>query len=76
MGLSVNKHIEYNGQVFHGYEIVGVEWFFKTDSMYILTEYFFSKENKNIRKLIKHKFSVGSDVNVDDLILKVHQLHG
>jgi hypothetical protein len=52
-----------------------VEWIFKTDKMYILTEYYFRRYGKNIRRLIKHEFSVGTDVNVDHLINQVHNYH-
>jgi hypothetical protein len=75
MGLKVDRPIIWNDQEFSGYEIVGVEWIFKTDKMYILTEYYFRRYGKNIRRLIKHEFSVGTDVNVDHLINQVHNYH-
>lgn len=75
MGLRVEKNVEWNGQEFTGYEIVGVEWIFRSDTFNVLTEYFFNRHNKNIRKLVKHEFKVGNDVNVDDVIKQVHKLH-
>jgi ABC-type sulfate transport system substrate-binding protein len=75
MGLSVNKHIEYNGQEYTGYEIVGVEWIFTSDTFNVMTEYFYKAHNKNIRKLVKHNFKVGNDVDVDGVINMVHKLH-
>jgi hypothetical protein len=75
MSLRVEKNVEWNNQEFTGYEIVGVEWIFRSDSFNVLTEYFFNRHNKNIRKLVKHEFKVGNDVNVDDVIKQVHKLH-
>lgn len=75
MSLKINKDVEWNGQVFSGYEIVGVEWIFRSDTFNVLTEYFYNIHNKNIRRLVKHEFKVGNDVNVDEVIKKVHELH-
>lgn len=73
MSLRVEKKVIWGDQEFAGYEIIGVEWMFRRDEFFVITEYFW--KNKNIRRLIKHKFQAGNDVNVDELIDKVHKLH-
>lgn len=73
MSLKVEKPVMWGNEEFSGYEIIGVEWFFKRNEFFVLTEYFW--KNKNIRRLIKHKFDVTKEVNVDELIEKVHSLH-
>jgi hypothetical protein len=75
MSLKVEKQITWNGQQFSGYEIVGIEWIFRGDIFYVLTEYFWNAKTQNIRKVIKHEFKVSNDVNVDEMINKVHKLH-
>ena len=58
---------------FQGYEIVGIEWIFRSDSFSVLTEYF--RRNPKLRRLVKHSFPVGNDVDVDKMINLVHNLH-
>jgi hypothetical protein len=74
MGTKVKKDVMWGNQQFNGYEIIGIEWLFRNDTIYVLTEYFYN--NQNIRRLVKHPFGGGNDVNVDELIQKVHKLHG
>jgi hypothetical protein len=75
MNLRVEKKVIWNGLEFQGYEIVGIEWLFRGDIFYVLTEYFYNKSNKNIRRLVKHQFEVGNDVNVDEVIERVHKMY-
>jgi hypothetical protein len=73
MSLKVKKSIILNDQQFDGYEIVGLEWTFRDNKISILTEYFYL--NRNVRRLIKHQFKATQDVDVNQLIDKVHELH-
>jgi hypothetical protein len=75
MSLRVEKPVKWNNQDFAGYEIVGIEWAFRGDIFYVLTEYFWKSSSKNIRRLVKHQFEVGNDVNVDEMINEVHKMH-
>jgi hypothetical protein len=74
MGLKVKKDVMWGNQQFNGYEIIGIEWLFRNDTIYVLTEYFYT--NQNVRRLVKHPFPGGTDVNVDKLIEQVHKLNG
>jgi hypothetical protein len=75
MSRKVIKPVMWNDQEYTGYEIVGVEWIFNSDTFNVMTEYFYNRHNKNIRKLVKHNFDVGNDVDVDGVINMVHKLH-
>lgn len=75
MNLRVQKNVRWNGQDFIGYEIVGIEWIFRSDTFNVLTDYLFNVKGKDIRRLYKHQFNVGNDVNVDEVINMVHKLH-
>ena len=73
MSLRVEKKVMWGNEEFSGYEIAGVEWFFKRNEFFVITEYFW--KNKNIRRVIRHKFDVGQDIDINELIEKVHNLH-
>lgn len=75
MSRKVVKPVIWDGQEYTGYEIVGVEWIFDSDTFNVMTEYFYNRHNRNIRKLVKHNFKVGNDVDVDGVINMVHKLH-
>ena len=74
MGLRTKKQVVWGDEIYDGFEIIGIEWLFRSDTIYVLTEYFYS--NKNIRRLVRHPFPGGQNVNVDQLIEQVQQLHG
>jgi hypothetical protein len=73
--LKIEKKISVGNQEFDGYEITGVEWIFKSDTLYVLTEYIYNKRNKNVKRLVKYPFIVGNDINIDELIDQVHKYH-
>jgi hypothetical protein len=75
MDLKVERNITWNNEEFTGYEIIGSEWIFKTNTLYILTEYHLKKHGKNIKRLVRHPFKVGVDIVVDELIKQVHNYH-
>ncbi len=69
------KPVVWNNQEFVGYEIIGIEWLFRGDYFYVLTDYFFKSATQNTRRLVKHQFEVGNEVNVDEMINLVHKIH-
>ena len=75
MSLKVESPVTWNNEEYSGYEIVGVEWFFYPKVLNVLTEYFWTQNGKNVRRLIRHPFHVDNDVNVDELIETVHNYH-
>lgn len=73
MNLRVEKKVMWGNEEFSGYEIIGVEWLFRNNKFSVITDYFW--KNKNIRRVIRHDFQVGNEVNINELIDKVHKLH-
>lgn len=71
--LRVIKNIVWDNTEYTGYEIYSIEWILGKDEFNVVVVYLNTKNKFN--KIVKHKFEVGNDVNIDEMINKVHILH-
>lgn len=71
--LKVTKPITWDNVEYTGYEVYGIEWVLAKDEFYVVVVYLNNKRRFN--KVVKHKFDVGNNVDIDNMINKVHSLH-
>jgi len=72
--LDYKGTFEYNRETYNGYSIGNIILDIRTD--FVMIEVKYHQTHKNSAKVIKHGFSVkGGDVDIDDLLDKVHKMH-
>ena len=73
MGLVIEKQVELEGESYSGYRIVSVEWELETNRFFVKVLY--HKDKFKHHKLVSHKFVVENDIDVNEMIEKVHNIH-
>ena len=71
--LRVEKPVVWDNIEYTGYEIYSVEWVLGKNQFFCVVVYL--SKSKKYSKVVKHKFDVTDDVDINDIINKVHQLH-
>ena len=71
--LKVTKPVTWENTEYTGYEIYSVEWVLGKDDFYVVVVYLNTKHKFN--KIVKHKFKVGNNVDIDKMINQVHKMH-
>lgn len=71
--LRVQKPVSWENVEYSGYEVYSIEWILGKDEFYVCVVYFSGK--KKYHKLVKHRFQVGNNVDIDEMIKMVHKLH-
>ena len=72
--MLVHKQVIVDGVEYEHYQIKKIEWDLDTLNIGVVVIYYDS-ENKFGSKIKTHYFNVGNDIDVDDLIKQVKQIH-
>jgi len=72
--MLVHKKVIVDGVEYEHYQIKKIEWDLDTLNIGVIVIYY-DNENKFGSKIKTHYFNVGNDIDVDDLIKKVKQIH-
>jgi hypothetical protein len=71
--LEVKQKVIIDDVEYEGYQILTVEWDLQNDLFGVKVIYI--DEDTKTKKLKTHYFRVGNDVDINEIIKKVHQLH-
>lgn len=69
--LEIRRKILLNGDIYDGYKILSMNIDFQTDNISIKVEY--SAFNKKTTR--DYKIEVGNEINLEDAIEQIHDIH-